>query len=87
MAWFWRKKEAAGHSARPALTPSLEKVAAWIEHKKPALLPCLTEREVLTFEEVNRMQVPAEYRTFLTTICEGGEFGPEYALLPLGAVH
>lgn len=82
MARFWKKKtEQQGEPA--VLTSSLSGIREWIKQYKPSLLPCLSENQVLEFEQVNSVKLPKEYREFVTTVCEGGAFGPEYGLRPL----
>ncbi|MEN7551515.1 SMI1/KNR4 family protein [Rapidithrix thailandica] len=44
--------------------------------------PCLTEKEIQTFEEENSIQLPSGYREFLLHIGNGGA-GPYYGLEPL----
>src|SRR5215831_15731299 len=43
----------------------------------------LAESVVLTFERKHRIQLPVDYRSFLTTIGNGGA-GPFYGVFPLG---
>lgn len=43
----------------------------------------LAESVVLTFERKHRIQLPGDYRSFLTTIGNGGA-GPYYGVFPLG---
>ena len=44
--------------------------------------PCLTERDVVDLENTYRVQLPGDYRNFLTHIANGGA-GPYYGLLSL----
>lgn len=70
----------------------LEKVAFIKGHKGFASLgirkqevsfnPCLTEKEILAFEESHCITLPEDYREFISEIGNGG-FGPGYGLLPL----
>jgi hypothetical protein len=43
----------------------------------------LAESVVQTFERKHKIQLPADYRSFLTTIGNGGA-GPYYGIFPLG---
>ena len=47
------------------------------------LNPTLAEADVLAFERLHNVLLPAEYRHFLTTIGNGGA-GPYYGIFPLG---
>jgi hypothetical protein len=47
------------------------------------LRPCVTEERLQTFEREYGVQFPSAYRTFLTTIGNGGA-GPGDGILPLG---
>jgi hypothetical protein len=43
----------------------------------------LPESHVLTFETTHKIKLPVDYRSFLTTIGNGGA-GPYYGIFPLG---
>ncbi|MFC1529748.1 SMI1/KNR4 family protein [Gemmatimonadota bacterium] len=85
MAWFRRRKSEQQDDPTVS-TPSLFGIEEWIRQNKPSLLPRLDKVQVLEFEQANGVELPTDYRTFITTVCDGGAFGPEYGLLPLGAV-
>jgi hypothetical protein len=52
------------------------------EEHRFCLEPVVTEPEVADFEALWRIQLPAEYREFITRISNGGA-GPAYGLFPL----
>jgi hypothetical protein len=43
-----------------------------------------TEQEIGEFERRHNLALPSDYRSFLLTVANGGSFGPEYGLYPLG---
>jgi len=47
------------------------------------LNPVLPEQEVLAFAQRYQIELPADYRYFLTTVGNGGA-GPFYGIFPLG---
>ena len=45
---------------------------------------CVSERDILDFEEKHNINLPAEYREYLMNISNGGDGPPEYGICALG---
>lgn len=48
------------------------------------LCPVMSEEEIIDFEQAHRIELPNEYRLFISKIGNGGKGPPHYGLVPLG---
>lgn len=53
---------------------------------RDSLNPTTTENHIREFERHYGVDLPDEYKSFITNISNGGRFGPEYGLLPFEAL-
>lgn len=64
----------------------LARIEAKLRLKHLVLNPVAAESQVRAFEEQHQIELPIDYRFFLTRLGNGGPGPPHYGLEPLGTV-
>jgi SMI1 / KNR4 family (SUKH-1) len=65
---------------------AIERVAQKVRAKHLRMKPPISEAELKTFEQSNRLILPKDYREFLLHVANGGQGPPDYGLCGFGEV-